>query len=412
MASQRSTVLIISQVYVPDPASVGQHMHDAAAALAARVQRVVVLASARGYDDPAQKYPSHERIDGVEVRRLPLSSLGKRTLAHRVVAQLAFLFQAVARGLMVRRLDRVLVSTSPPMCAFAAIVIGTLRRVPIAYWVMDLNPDQVVAMGRMKPTALPVRLMDRLNRAILRRAQTVVALDRFMAERLNRKRDVGGRMLVMPPWPHDTGGDALDHADNPFRARHGLTDKFVVMYSGNHSPANPLGTLVGAAARLRGDERLLFMFVGGGGAKAAIDALVEREKPANVRSLPYQPMSQLKYSLSAADLHVVTMGDEVVGCIHPCKVYGAMAVGRPILFFGPRPSHVTDLIDEAGCGWHVNHGDVDRAVELLREISRTPPGELAAMGKRGRELIHAKYAQDVLLPRFTDRVLGEGAGDG
>src|SRR5437762_11223864 len=37
--------------------------------------------------------------------------------------------------------------------------------------------------------------------------------------------------------------DALpifDQATNPFRVKHGLVGKRVIMYSGNHSPANPL----------------------------------------------------------------------------------------------------------------------------------------------------------------------------
>ena len=48
--------LIISQVYVPDPASVGQHVADAAAEMAGRDYHVIVYASARGYDDPGKKY--------------------------------------------------------------------------------------------------------------------------------------------------------------------------------------------------------------------------------------------------------------------------------------------------------------------------------------------------------------------
>ncbi len=64
--------LIISQVYVPDPASVGQHIADAAAEMARRGYRVIVYASARGYDDPSKVYPRRETLNGVDVRRLPL----------------------------------------------------------------------------------------------------------------------------------------------------------------------------------------------------------------------------------------------------------------------------------------------------------------------------------------------------
>src|SRR4051794_22993066 len=135
-------ILVISQVYVPDPASVGQHMADVAEQLASRGHRVVVLTSASGYADPNIKYPRREIRSCVEVVRLPFSSFGKRTFAHRLIGQLLFLAQVIARGVTCRRLSGVLVSTSPPMAGFAALVIRLVRRVPFTYWLMDFNPDQ------------------------------------------------------------------------------------------------------------------------------------------------------------------------------------------------------------------------------------------------------------------------------
>ena len=55
-----------------------------------------------------------------------------------------------------RHVDGILVSTSPPMCSFAALLIAAVRRVPIVYWVMDINPDQAVALGRFR-TGQPAR---------------------------------------------------------------------------------------------------------------------------------------------------------------------------------------------------------------------------------------------------------------
>ena len=72
--------------------------------------------AARGYDDPSRRYPSREIRNGVDVRRLPLSSFGKQSILVRLVAQWSFLFQATLRGLLTRRLVGVLASTSPPFC--------------------------------------------------------------------------------------------------------------------------------------------------------------------------------------------------------------------------------------------------------------------------------------------------------
>lgn len=408
----KPTFLIISQVYVPDPASVGQHIADAAAAIAERGYRVVVYASARGYDDPSKKYPSREMLKGVDVRRLPLSSFGKSSIAVRLLAQTIFLAQAFVRGLFTRNLVGLMVSTSPPFCGYAGAWISRLRGVPVKYWLMDLNPDQMIAMKKITPTSLQARVFDFFNRAILRQSSDIVVMDRFMLERIERKGvAVREKTIAAPPWPHDDELIRVEHKDNPFRAKHNLgaanrapDGKFVVMYSGNHSPANPLKTLLDAAERLQGESQMVFYCIGGGGGKKEVDERIARGAK-NIVSLPYQPLSEIKYSLSAADVHVVSIGDDVVGIVHPCKVYGAMAVSRPVLTFGPRPSHVSDLVEQHKIGWHIPHGDVDAAEKALREMLATPEAELRAMGDRAAKVVATSLSKKTLCGEFTDLML-------
>src|SRR5687767_2234415 len=104
------SLLLLSQVYPPDPTSLGQHLHDAARAMVARGYRVRVLTSARGYADPARRYPRRETLDGVEVRRLAWGSLGKGSLRSRTIGGMLFLAQALVHGFRGPRPAAVLVS--------------------------------------------------------------------------------------------------------------------------------------------------------------------------------------------------------------------------------------------------------------------------------------------------------------
>jgi glycosyltransferase involved in cell wall biosynthesis len=269
---------MVSQVYVPDSTSVGQHFADVAEEMVRRGWDVRVLAASRGYSDPSLRFPPRETRNGVDVRRLPLSSFGKRSIPVRLLAQVLFMIQVVGHGLLTPGLDAIFVSTSPPFAGFGGALIGMLRRVPFLWWVMDLNPDQMVVAGKLKPTSLFVRMFDWMNRVTLRRAAKVIALDQFMAERLNRKVDVSAKMLISPPWPHNetppldaTGLQRLADAGTNFRKRHGLENSFVVMYSGNHAIQHPLDTLLDAAAQLEGEPSLKFVFVGGGAGKAEVE---------------------------------------------------------------------------------------------------------------------------------------------
>jgi glycosyltransferase involved in cell wall biosynthesis len=267
---------------------------------------------------------------------------------------------------------------------------------------MDLNPDQMIELGKAKPGSLPVRVFNMLQRAILSRASDVIALDRFMAERIDKKLDVREKMEIMPPWPHDSHLESVRHDDNPFRKEHGLEGKFVIMYSGNHGFSTPVRTVLDAALRLQDRENLVFMFIGGGVGKKDVDQTIAQHKPTNIRSLPYQPLDQIKYSLSAADVHLVSVGDSVVGVVHPCKVYGAMAVARPILLLGPDPCHVSDIVRDNDIGWQITHGDVEGAVKTIERILATETSTIERMGARAKSLVDSTYSKELLCGKLCD----------
>lgn len=392
------TFLLLSPVYPPDPASVGQHMADAGAELVRRGHRVVVLTADRGYDNPSERYPRREVRGGVEIRRLRWCSFGKSSLAARLAGAVSYVLQAAVHGLFVPRLDTVVVSTVPPMVGLTALTLTVLRGARLKFWIMDLNPDQMVALGLVGRDSLGARVLDAINRRVLARAEDVIVLDRFMAERVNRKLAVGERLTVLPPWPMTQAGEPIAPGENPFRREHGLDGKFVIMYSGNHSPSNPLATMLRAAERVADDPRLVFLFVGGGVGKCEVEA----SRSPNIRSLPYQPLERLRHSLAAADVHLVTMGDAVVGAIHPCKVYGALAASRPVIFVGPEPSHISELVAEHRVGWRIAHGDVEGAVRLLRSLPTMPRAELADMGLRAHRLVADRLSRPVLCGRLVD----------
>jgi len=216
----KHSYVFITQVYVPDPNATGQHLADVAEELAHRGHDVTVYTSNRGYDEPSNYYPAKETRAGVKIRRVPLSHFGKSSIGVRIAGGLSFVAQSVARSITSRRIDAVVVSTSPPMAPFAAILLHALRRARVKYWIMDINPDQIVALGMASPSSPTVRAFNWLNRRILSAADDVVVLDRMMAERINRKLDVERKISVLPPWPaHDPQPASCAVRGHPQRLR-------------------------------------------------------------------------------------------------------------------------------------------------------------------------------------------------
>jgi colanic acid biosynthesis glycosyl transferase WcaI len=399
----RKTILIVSQTFVPDPAAVGQYMAAAAFELARRGNSVRVYASARGYENPSAVYPRREMLHGADIRRFPLASFGKKSILLRVLGTAVFMIQAFFAALFTRNLAGIFFTTSPPLVGLPLCIAAAIRRVPSVYWAMDLNPDQLIALGKLSPLSLTAKMLESANRFILRRATLIVALDRFMADRLATRGVPRSKMLVAPPWPMEKEIQQ-SAGENPFRLRHKLAGKFVIMYSGNHSPSNPLTTLLDAVVKLKDRSDLAFLFVGGGSGKKEVERYIADHALTNARSLPYQPLAQLGESLSAADVHIVALGEPMVGIIHPCKIYGAMLARRPILYLGPRPSHISDLLDQHEIGLEIRHGDTPGAVAAIDRLSKMPPEQLQKMGETGRAVLNESLSEKKLCGQFCDAV--------
>jgi glycosyltransferase involved in cell wall biosynthesis len=241
-----------------------------------------------------------------------------------------------------------------------------------------------------------------------------VVLDRYMRERVLAKGVAAERVRVVPPWSLDRYAFFDAEGRAAFRERHGLRGKYVVMYSGNHSPVHPLDMLLAVAARLKADPRFCFVFVGGGSEFGRLRGVAEERGLTNVKFLPYQPIESLSRSLSAADLQAVVLGSAMVGTIHPSKLYNILAVGTPLLYVGPERSHISDALESSdaveigdaevsggrGDYIRVDFGEVERlAAWLQADWIRWSEG-----GRRRINLGSHDYSQALLLPQLVQIV--------
>ena len=383
--------LLLNQCFYPDVVSTAQHLSDLARELSARGHEVTVLASDRGYDDPRNRFPKHEVWNGVRIIRIPSVSLGKSSKLKRAINFGSFLFNCTVRLLTLRRFDVVVALTSPPLISFLASLFVVIKGGRFCFWVMDLNPDEAIAAGWLRDDSLTASVLKRMLNFSLGRADRTIVLDRFMEQRVLEKGSDPNRVSVLPPWSHDDSVSHSEQGRSTFRAKHGLNDKFVVMYSGNHSPCHSLDTLLGAALMLASEDQFVFCFVGGGSEKNRVREFAQRNELRNIVCLPYQPIGELAGSLSAADLHAVVMGEQFVGIVHPCKVYNILNIGVPLLYIGPTPSHVTDIAQTQEQITCVPHGDANQVAHEIRRV---------AIDKKSTPPSTTNYQKKTLLPRM------------
>ena len=404
--------LLLNQTFHPDVASTAQHLTDLALMLVERGHEVTVITSRRAYDDPAKIFPKQETWRGIRISRISSTGLGKSAKWRRAVDFGTFILSCIWRLLFLPRHDAVVALTSPPLISFLGAWISKLRGSRFFYWVMDFNPDEAIAAGWLRQESLLAKLLERMSRFSLRQARTIIALDRFMRDRIVAKGIPPGNVLVLPPWSHDNEVKFDARGRDAFRKAHGLDDKFVVMYSGNHSPCHPLSTLLAAADQLRSDPDILFCFIGGGSEFHKIRERVravpssDSSSPpgsSNILCLPYQPITALSPSLSAADLHVVVMGNPFVGLVHPCKIYNILAVGAPVLYIGPETSHLSEIASAARGElpfFLVRHGNVEQAVIAIQQCRRVA----LESSRPAAPAIRSSFSKHTLLPKLISEL--------
>jgi colanic acid biosynthesis glycosyl transferase WcaI len=389
-ASRPRRLLFINQYYWPDHASTAQHLTDLAESMVAQGIEVHVLCAQGRYRAGDPRPASDETHNGVQIHRVPATSLGRRSTLGRMTDYLSFYARALARGLMLPRFDVVVTLTTPPIIGLVGTILRRWKGTRHVFWSMDLHPDASLALGRMSRRNPIVAALAWLSDAVYRRADKVVVLGPYMADRIMAKRVRADRVVTIPVWSRRDEIYPLPRFGHPLRESLGLADKFVAMYSGNLGLAHSFDEIIGAARQLRDHPEIVFLFVGDGPRMAEVRAAQQAGDLTNIRFLDYFPRDQLHASLSIADVHLISMRREMTGIVVPGKLYGAMASARPTLFIGPDHCESADTVRQAGSGLTLRLGDIDGLVAALTKLAQDPE-QVDEMGRRGRAAFLAHH---------------------
>jgi colanic acid biosynthesis glycosyl transferase WcaI len=388
----RPRVLVLNQYYWPGVEATAHLLSELCEALVSEFDVTVVTGMVAGAEEAGRT-----EKDGVQIVRVGSTAYDRSRLSLRAANYLTYLGLSLWEGLQVDRPDVVLCMTDPPVIADLALVLARRFDVPLVVVSQDVFPEVAVALKRLDNPAV-VELLRLATRLYLKRADRVVAIGDTMRERLVEKGADRERIIVIPNWT-DTSDLEPQPRDNAWAREHELHDKFVVMHSGNIGHAQDLDTLIRAATFLRDLDDLRIVLIGGGARRDELKELAKVLEVEQVVFMGYQPRELLADSLSSADVHVVGLARGLSGYVVPSRLYGVLAVGRPVLAAAEPDSETAKAIDEVGAGVVVPPG---RPELLARAIRRAYDGEfdLDEMGRRGREWVAGEGDRRIAIDRY------------
>lgn len=350
--------------------------------------------SGRLYPGYRVKPVQRERIDGVDIVRLPLYPSHDSSSLRRSLNYLSFFVSALAY-LLVRRepFDRAYVYHPPITVGLAAALAGMVRRLPFILDIQDLWPDTLAAVG-MEGGRRLMRPIGWLCAFVYRRAEAIVAQSEGMRATLAARGVPAGKLVTIHNWAE---------AEPRCRGRSAplVPHRFVVVYGGNLGKAQGLGTVLQAALRLRDlHPDVLIRLYGDGVEAASLRAQAEALDLRNLEIHPQIGKDEINAVFARADALLVHLTDHPLFTITvPSKVQAYLATGRPIA--AGVAGEAARLLADSGAALVAPPGDPAALAHAIASLADTSPGDRRRMGLKGRSY----YLRNLAFRRGMHRTL-------
>jgi len=422
----KKRLLIYAHYYYPDVASTGQLMQELAESMRMEFD-VTVLCVVPSYEGivpteyKTRKYYD-ETLHGVHLIRVRVPEFRKDNKASRLRNILTYVFRAFVATFKASRADYVLTISQPPILGGLLGVFGKwIKHARLIYCIQDFNPEQILAVGYTKSGVL-LHLMMWLDKFNCRQSDLVVTVGRDLVETLKKRFEgrIVPRYIQINNWVDKERIYPLA-SDDPgvvsFREKHGISDQFVFMYSGNIGLYYDLENLIKvferfpAGTKAADGREVAFVFVGTGSMLDRLRAYKNAHGMSNVTFLPYQKKEELLYSLNAADVHLCVNAKGIKGVSCPSKYYGIAAVRKPVLAVLEIGSEIASIIEETAGGLISEPGDYDAVAQNIQWFLENAGSEkLSSMGERGYDNLVNNNTKDASVQKYIHAILALDGG--
>lgn len=299
--------------------------------------------------------PNAESISGARIDCLAVGeSENRMSLPVRFVREIAIGASAafnMLRGM--RRSDVIVISSPHFMPALVLGVTAMTLRYPYILDIRDLYPLVYAEAGVLSKKSWLYRTLARCAAKLYRRAAAVIAATQGLADAITR----------------DSGRDDVQCIYNGFpqsllQVETRKRERFTACFHGILGYFQDIETLLAVASRLQAEA--VDVIIVGYGKK---QSLLERDLPANVQFLGRLTFEETIAAVSTCHVGLcLRYDDEVSRDAFPVKVWEYVGLGMPSIVT-PR-CEAGRFIENAGCGFQLEAGDVERLTELILLLKR------------------------------------------
>ena len=285
---------------------------------------------------------------------------------------------------------------SPITVGIPAVLLRRLKRAPLAFWVLDLWPETLEAVGVVKSHRI-LKAVGGLVSFIYSRCDLVLAQSKSFIPAIRKYCQRKVRVEYFPSWSDSTFDfSSVKPADEVPEGGH----FFNVMFAGNIGDAQDFPAILDAAEILGGEERVRWLIVGDGRAAAWVHGEVERRGLKDrFLMLGQYPVERRPSFYIHADALLVSLKDTPIFAMTiPGKLQSYLASGIPVLAM--LNGEGAEIVSASHAGLSCPAGDGAALAAAVRKLASLPEAEKSEMGARGLRLSQTEFDRATLITRL------------
>ena len=304
-------------------------------------------------------------------RSLIANIFRKKSLFSRVLNGLIFSLEITLRLLLdfSRKSNLVIYTTEPAFLNFFALLIYKIRKIPYILIIYDLYPEVLVNNKILKKENILIKIWHLINKISYSNASEIIVLSDSIANKFKKfDKEITNKISVIPSWCDHETIIPREKKDNALAKELGVKETFNILYSGNQGKCHDLVTIIETALLLKDLNNIKFIFIGDGVENKKIKDLSLKYKLDNCIFLPFQDKELLPYSLTLADLSIVSISANAEGLVAPSKLYGHLSISKPIAIISPVESYLKTIVMDNKLGEWFNNGDSEGLADFIKRL--------------------------------------------
>ncbi|MEQ3339765.1 glycosyltransferase family 4 protein [Clostridium butyricum] len=297
--------------------------------------------------------------------------------------------------------DAVIASSTYPLDIYPAHRIAKRCNAKLCFEIHDLWPLSPMEIGGFSEKNPAIVILQRAEDFAFKNSDVIVSI-LPNADKHIRERGFLTDKFVYVPNGILTGEKNEAPMEKTIERLQELKEQgyFLVGYTGNHSPANVLDTMIDAAKKTT-DEKVKYVLVGKGNVKNELMEYAKANNVTNIEFLDPVLKDNMDNVLELLDIGYIGLKKQNLFNygVSPNKLFDYMMASLPVIYAVEASN---DPVKDSNCGISVPAENPEAVVEAVMKIKNLSEEEKIKMGGNGKKYVLDNHMYEGLADKFLN----------